>query len=57
MLNRRTWHQSGFVTDGDITYPDEGHELTGRFSSMMGPMTSIDLPHRQAAARRGKEAT
>ena len=46
VLNRRTWNQSGFVTDVDITYPGEGHELTGQFSSTMGNMASVDLPHR-----------
>ncbi len=46
VLNRRTWNQSGFVTDVDITYPGEGHELTGQFSSTMGRMPRIDLPHR-----------
>ena len=46
VLNRRTWNQSGFVTDVDITYPGEGHELTGQFSSTMGQIGSLDLPRR-----------
>lgn len=46
VLNRRTWHQGEFVTDVDITYPGEGHELTGQFSSTAGPITSLDVPHR-----------
>jgi len=46
VLNRRTWHQAEFVTDVDITYPGQGHELTGQFSSTMGQVVSLDVPHR-----------
>lgn len=46
VLNRRTWHLGEFVTDVDITYPGEGHELTGQFSSTMGQVVPLDVPHR-----------
>ena len=46
VLNRRTWHLGEFVTDVDITYPGEGHELTGQFSSTMGRVVPFEVPHR-----------
>ncbi|MBN8998033.1 MAG: UTRA domain-containing protein [Rhizobiales bacterium] len=46
VLNRRTWHQSEFVTDVNITYPGAGYELTGQFSSTTGQVVALDVPHR-----------
>ncbi len=36
LLNRRTWHSSELVTDVDIIYPGEGHQITGAFSPNLG---------------------
>lgn len=40
VLNRRTWHDSEFVTEVDIIYGGSGYKLTSAFSSALDGMSS-----------------